>query len=142
VLRAARAVARQVEGAAEQRLVDDLLNTAAAGGRAAGTLDTTLEALASGQVQSLVLAGDGGDPGGRCRRCGRLARAGATHCPACETELDPVDDVGEAAIQQVLAQAGEITLVHGAAAERLAAEAGGMAALLRFVTHPAEPATI
>ena len=125
-------IERSVERAHEQRLLIELLDTAAAGGRAIAGLGPTLNALWLGEVQTLVVAQSATRPGSECPNCGRLEPAETGVCPACGTALRHVDDLVERAIERTLEQGGRVEVLHGEAARRLQAEGEGLGAFLRF----------
>lgn len=135
VLERTREVRRQAERAAEERLVDDLIDHAGPGDRATVGVTPTLEALWKGQVRRLVIADSTRLPGGECPQCGLLTVDTATACPACGAPVKPLEDLPERAIEKVLEQAGSVEIVHGHAAERLSAVGRGWGALLRFTTE-------
>ena len=66
-----------------------------------------------------------------CPSCGWLGPAGERSCPVDETELEPLDDLTEAAVELTIQQSAEILAVQRRR-EELAERAGGIAALLRF----------
>ncbi len=124
-LRAAEAVERENE----QRLVDDLLESAS-GPRVVLGLPGTLDALAEGRVHLLVLADNLAESGAQCLACGRLV-TNAEQCPACGAPTAPVPNLREAVVQQALAAGARVETVAGGAAARLG-EHGGIGAWTRF----------
>lgn len=137
VMERTRTMAAEAEREGESVIVEQAINDAAAGGPAASGLDATLLAVSNAQVGLLVVEGNLVATGGTCPSCGRLAAGDGARCPACGAELSAVDDIVEYAIGRVIMAGGGVELVHGAAATRLQAEAGGIGALLRYV--PSEP---
>lgn len=133
------ALALQAEREGEVAIVELVINDSAAGGLATTGLEAVLLAVGNAQVGTLVVVGDLDASGGVCPACGRLTAGSAEVCPGCGAVLDPVDDVVESAIERTLVAGGGVELVHGAAAERLGTEAGGIGALLRYVTNAAGP---
>ena len=90
-------------------------------------IDPTLRALARGQVRTLLVHADAGEPGFRCGDSGRLARTERE----CRGEGEPVAvlDVVDDAIEEGLRQRVDINVVY----EPEAREAvHGLAGLLRF----------
>ena len=123
---------RGVEREFEKRLVDELLDTAGARGRAACGVAPTLEALAQGSVRTLVVAEALHDRGSECPHCGRLEPGSVASCPACGAAMRPVHDLYHSAARRALLQAGRVETVHGEAARRLQERCGGLAAFLRY----------
>jgi peptide subunit release factor 1 (eRF1) len=121
-----------VEREAEERLLDELLETAGAGGRATRGLAPTLEALWLGEVRTLVVADGAAGEGSECPRCGRLEPGELATCPACGSAMRPVHDVFHRAMARAIEQAGRVEAVHGDAARRLLQAGDGLGALLRF----------
>jgi peptide subunit release factor 1 (eRF1) len=121
-----------VEREAEERLLDELFETAGAGGRATRGLAPTLEALWLGEVRTLVVADGAAGEGSECPRCGRLEPGEVATCPACGSAMRPVHDVFHRAMARAVEQAGRVEVVHGDAARRLREAADGLGALLRF----------
>jgi peptide subunit release factor 1 (eRF1) len=86
-----------------------------------------LKALARGQVRSLLVNSDAGEPGFRCGDSGRLALTEA-ECRG-EGEPIPVIDIVDDAIEEALRQSVDVNVVYEPEA-RDAIE--GLGALLRF----------
>jgi peptide chain release factor subunit 1 len=81
-----------------QRDVATALRDRGAQGEAAVRgLTPTLEALATGRVETLVVEEGFAAPGVRCGNCRALA-AGDGSCPVCGSEVTPVDNVVDAAV--------------------------------------------
>ncbi len=132
ILRQTQEIERQVERAAEEQLVVDLLEQAAPWGRATCGVAPTLDAIWQGRVHKLIVADGAQLPGSECPWCGWLEPGGSARCPLCDTVMEPVSDVIERAIERTLAEGGTVETVHGPAAARLGQAAGGLAALLRL----------
>ncbi len=123
---------REAERAAEEQLVAELFETAAAGGPATHGVAPTLEAIWLGRVHKLVVADGLRLPGSECPGCGRLVPDCPPNCPACGATPTPLADVAERAIERTLDEAGTVEVVHGPPARRLSEEGEGLGALLRF----------
>jgi peptide chain release factor subunit 1 len=121
-----------VEREAEERLLQELFETAGAGGRATRGLAPTLEALWLGEVRTLVVADGAAGGGSECPRCGRLEPGEVATCPACGSAMRPVHDVFHRAMARAVEQAGRVEVVHGDAAWRLLEAGDGLGALLCF----------
>jgi peptide subunit release factor 1 (eRF1) len=122
----------RVEREAEERLLQELVETAGAGGRAIQGLASTLEALWLGEVRTLVVAHGVERQGSECTNCGRLEPDTLATCPACGSAMRAVHDVVHRAMARTIEQAGRVEVVHGDAARRLLQAGDGMGALLRF----------
>jgi peptide subunit release factor 1 (eRF1) len=121
-----------VEREAEERLLDELFETAGAGGRATRGLAPTLEALWLSEVRTLVVADGVAGEGSECPRCGRLVPGEVATCPACGSAMHPVHDLFHRAMARTMEQAGRVEVAHGDAARRLLEAGDGLGALLRF----------
>jgi peptide chain release factor subunit 1 len=122
----------RVEREAEDQLLQNLFETAGAGGRATRGVAPTLEALWLGEVRTLVVADGAQGEGSECPNCGRLEPGDVATCPACGSAMRPVHDVIHRAMARTIEQAGRVEVVRGDAARRLLEVGGGLGALLRF----------
>jgi peptide chain release factor subunit 1 len=126
------AIEQRIERTAEDRLVTELLETVAAGGRGACGAEPTLEALWEGAVQKLVVAEGLHLAGVECTSCRRLVAGSPAQCPICGGPVRPLDDLVERAAERTIEQDGAVEVVHGDAAQCLQQEGGGLCAHLRF----------
>jgi peptide chain release factor subunit 1 len=101
------------------------------GGRAAFDLQEVLRALNERRVECLLVDERFAAPGTTCPECGWLGPDGERTCPVDGTELEPLDDLTDAAIELTLQQSAEILAVRRRR-EELQQRAGGIAAMLRF----------
>jgi peptide chain release factor subunit 1 len=140
ILERVLAIEQEVERRQEVQLVEDLINTARAGGLASVEPEEVLLAVADGCVHRLVLVEGLSQPGFECSTCGALwLRPDLSQCPRCEQPVHAHPDVIERAIERTLLADGRVEAVQGPAAELLRRE-GGLGAILRFrlpVTVPA-----
>jgi peptide subunit release factor 1 (eRF1) len=120
------AVREGYERISERALVHEMLEGIGTGWGANG-LGPTLKALARGQVRSLLVNSDAGQPGFRCGDSGRLALT-ERECRG-EGEPVPVLDIVDDAIEEALRQGVDVNVVYEPEA-RDAIESLG--ALLRF----------
>jgi peptide chain release factor subunit 1 len=132
ILERTLAIERDVERAAEERLVADVLETAAAGGPAIHGLGATLEAVWLGRVHALVVADGLTAPGSECEGCGRLAVDVPAACPACGGRVRGLEDVVERAMERTLEEGGRVEVVHDEPAGRLRDAGEGIGAVLRY----------
>jgi hypothetical protein len=80
-----------------------------------------------------ALSAEAHDMHARCRTCAALLQTPQGPCPICSSKgIDVVPDVIELAIEQTLEEDGTLELVRSAAARRMLAPIGPVAALLRW----------
>jgi peptide subunit release factor 1 (eRF1) len=132
ILERTLAIERQVEREAEDRLVDQILEAAGAGGRATCGVSPTLEAVWLDQVQTLIVADWTRVPGASCPNCGRLAAPATRACPACGHAMEAAEDLIPAIVDRVIEQDGAAEIVQDQPARRLVERCDGLAALVRF----------
>lgn len=125
-------LAKRAEREAEARLLDELLDLAAPGGRAVRGVTPTLDTLFQAAVRTLVVADGVRLSGAECTNCGRLLAGDAAACTLCGGTTRPVGDLVEWAVERTFQQGGDVELIHGDAAARLREEGAGLGALLRF----------
>lgn len=125
-------IERDVERAAEERLVAEVLETAAAGGLATYGLAPTLEAVWLGRVHLLLVADGLRSPGSECESCGRLGADVPAACSACGGSVRRLDDVVERAMERALDEGGRVEVVHDESGARLREAAEGIGAVLRY----------
>ena len=132
ILDKALEVERRIEADAEERLVDDVLEIAASGGRATRGVAPTIEALWIGDVRVLLMADSLKLSGSECSNCRYLQMGSARNCTMCGASMSEVHDLGHQLARRTLEQRGRVEIVHGQAAEHLSAAGEGTAAFLRF----------
>ena len=122
------------EAAQRAEALAQLEERLAAGGRAALGLEPVLAALGERRVERLVLDHNLQARGARCPGCGLLYPEGTTACPADGTELDPVRDLREAAVEAAVLQDAAVTVVGEGSdpPPPVLLRGGGVGALLRF----------
>ena len=136
VLEKALEIERRLERETEERLLDELLEKAGAGGRATCGVVATLDALWFDAVQTLVVSAGVHVGGIECPNCGRLDPGTFVTCPACDTPTRPVHDLFHRAMGSARERAAGVEVLHGEAAGRLMKEGGGLGALLRYPPPP------
>ena len=108
--------------------LDTVLVDAEGGGRAAGGVEATIDAVNRGTVDRLYLLASYREDGRACPTCQALERTTDEVCRWCGAATNTLE-LGEAMVQRVLAAGGDVaSLEVHAALER----AGGVAALLRY----------
>jgi peptide chain release factor subunit 1 len=103
-------VEERLEADRDRATLEGLAADAAAGRPVAVGLEAALEALGFGRVAMLVVRFGFEQPGMACPACGRLT-LGGSRCPACDSRLEPVDDVVEAAVGAALGQGAAIETI-------------------------------
>ena len=100
------------------------------GERGARGLGEVLPALNERRLELLLLEEQFSAPGAQCPECGWLGPADEKRCPVDDSELVPVDNLSDAAIELALQQsAGLLAMRHNPEALR---QHEGIAAVLRF----------
>jgi len=114
----------------DERREEEALARLAEGSRATSGLENVLRPLNERRVEKLLIDDGFEAAGALCPKCGLLASGDTTECPADGTSLEPVDDVGERAVELALAQDAHVLPVRRRADELNAR--GGIAVLTRF----------
>ncbi len=125
---------RQARAADADATVTALGSRLDSGGAAVAGLDDTLSALAERRVENLVLGRNFAATGGRCPSCGLLYAQPSGSCPVDGTELEPVADLREAAVEAAVLQDAAVTVVGDGSnpPPPVLRRHGGIGALLRF----------
>jgi peptide chain release factor subunit 1 len=105
-------IEHRVEREREAVNVARLREAIAAGGRGVAGLAPVLGALAENRVEHLLVSLGYDDAGWRCESCGGLASVGP-RCKRCGSEMTPVDDVVEEAMEDALAQGIRVDVCVG-----------------------------
>lgn len=94
----------------------------------------TLDCLSEGRVLTLVVDDSFAAAGTECRHCGSLFEdAGLSKCPVCgEGNLEAVNDLVEAALQQALERRAQIAFVRDPACRSALSDKAPLQALLRY----------
>jgi peptide chain release factor subunit 1 len=121
-------VEEELEREEERSKVDRVAGLVRAGDRAVAGLEPTLQALAEGRADEMLVSIDLSAPGRLCRTCGRLTtRRG--RCPTCGSETEEIPDVVDAAVAAAFRGGSRVEIVaEDGAMEPLE----GVGALLRF----------
>jgi peptide chain release factor subunit 1 len=118
-------VRREHEREQERALADEMEESL--GEWAVNGMADTLRALSRGQVRTLLVSADAGQPGARCNNTGRLTLA-PMEC-GDEGGGTPVLDVVDEAIEEALRQRVIVNVIYDEAAAK---KVDGLAGLLRF----------
>ena len=108
--------------------LDTVLVEAEGGGRAAASVEATIDAVNRGTVDRLYLLASYREDGRGCPTCQALQRANDLACRWCGAATNALE-LGEAMVQRVLAAGGDVASIDVHAG---LARAGGVAALLRY----------
>jgi peptide subunit release factor 1 (eRF1) len=95
------ALEQQIERREEARAVDQLRQSVGSGQRALAGLGPVLQALSECRVEQLLVSAGFSATGWHCSTCDRLCLVGP-RCPGCQSDLAPVDDVVEEAVEVAL----------------------------------------
>jgi peptide chain release factor subunit 1 len=129
VLEKALSIAGRAETAREDRMIETVVTAAAKGREGVVQLDETLDAVHAGRVQTLLFQDGFRAPGYRCTGCGHLTARSAAVCAFCGGSYECIEDAVELAVRKVIADGGEVEVVHGNTSLQQAGEIGG---LLRY----------
>jgi peptide chain release factor subunit 1 len=128
VLEKSLAVEEEIEEARERQVVERLVAETSAGRNGNMGLAPVLDALNFERVETLVVPFGLSRPGFRCAQNGHLAAEGST-CAICQSALEPVPDVVDAAVASALRQGSRVEILSLVEPEETAKDIG---ALLRF----------
>ena len=128
VLAQALTIEDQVEWDHEKRMAEELVHKAGARKLAVSGVGATLDALARGEAQTLLVEDGFEMPGFVCYSC-HYSNLEEGACPHCHKPLEPCPDIVDEAIELALRKNCQIEHVRGPTALR---DAGRMGAILRF----------
>jgi len=132
ILARAHQVVEDAERASEKRLVQEMLEAAAAGGPGVLGLDRTLAALLEGRVRTLLVAEGERQEGAVCPNCDYLAAKPFETCPLCGARADRTPDVVGVAMERALLSGAHVESLLGEAKEELLRRGHPVAAILRY----------
>ena len=112
----------------EAEVVQRLREAVATGRRGVAGLGPVLEALRDRRVERLLVSHGYTEPGWRCGSCDAIADVGRA-CPACQTDMEAIDDVVEEAVEVALSQSARVEICIGNADLDVLGRVG---ALLRY----------
>jgi peptide chain release factor subunit 1 len=122
------AIEERLAAEKEQALVEELLAKAEAGRLAVAGVGETLDAVARGEAQTLLVDSAFEMPGYTCPTC-RWPVLEATECPRCHRPTEPCADIVDEVVELALEKNCQIRHVHGHTPLR---DAGRIGALLRY----------
>jgi len=122
-------VGQEADRRREVRLVETVVTNAAKDHSGVVGLEATLYAMHQGRVQTLVLKEGLRAPGSRCQGCGTITTKALDACPYCGGKLNPVADVVEVAVREVMQAGGDIEFLHD---ETDLEKHGAIGAILRY----------
>ena len=103
-------VSAAAELAARDPAIDRVVESLRTGRRAFAGLEATLDSLAVGDVETLLIERNFTAPGARCAQCGALATP-RVDCVRCGAALIPEDDITEAVIDGALTLGATVHVV-------------------------------
>jgi peptide chain release factor subunit 1 len=107
--------------------IQELLDTAGAGGPAALGITDVLAAVNAKAIDRLIVSGSFTKEGAVCDSCGWLSRNG-TSCPVCGSATRPTEDLVDEIIEATIGESGEVLQVSVASA----LDRQAIGAILRF----------
>ncbi len=113
----------------EKKLVDAMITGASKGRGGTLQLEDTLGAVRSGRVQTLILRDGFRAPGYQCLGCEYVTVEKLDLCPFCGGVFKQLPDAVEEAVRQVLAQGGDVEVLHD---PQLVGSFENIGALLRY----------
>ncbi len=122
-------IAREFERERASRLVEEAITKAAKGKGATTGPDDTVNAVAQGRVQILLVQEGFHTPGRVCPNCGYMTIQPVNPCPYCFSDMKELPDIVSRAIEQTVKANGKVIVVQG---DSKLKEAGSIAALLRY----------
>ncbi len=128
VLTRAMQIGQLAEQQRETALVERMLTAAAKGQDGAVGLDTTLEAVQAGRVQTLIVQEGLRLPAYQCQGCDHLLTRSMNTCLFCGKSFVKIDDAVELAVRKVMQTGGEVEIVR----DNPALQEVGIGALLRY----------
>lgn len=129
VLAKAMEIGRAAEMQREERLVDNILTSAAKGHGGTTNLEETLQAIREGRVLTLVIRDGYRASGSQCQSCGYLSSLPMETCPFCGANCQRIPDVVDLAVSKVMLTGGDVEVLHNGQASGKFENIG---ALLRY----------
>jgi peptide subunit release factor 1 (eRF1) len=105
-------IGEQYERRREQRLVEQVITSAAKGADGVVNLEDTLAAVHEGRVQALVVSEGYRAESYQCQGCGYMTTQQLETCPFCGKNFGRIDDAVEMAVRKVMQDGGEVDIVY------------------------------
>jgi release factor family 10 len=134
VRNAAAPLAEKFERDAEEKLVQDLVTSAAKSTRVVIGLGHTLHALNQRRIWQLVYAEGFHSPGYECPGCAALFSVENSSCSFCGSVVTSIEDVVERAVDHGVRSGARVEVIRSEEAESSLMNAGGIGAFLRTRT--------
>jgi peptide chain release factor subunit 1 len=131
---AAAPLAEKFERVTEEKLVNDLITSAAKSPRVVIGIERTLYALNQRRIWQFVYAEGFHSKGYECPKCGALFSVETASCSFCGSAVNFVEDVVERAIDHAVRRGMKVEVVRGEEGESSLMNAGGIGAFLRTRT--------
>jgi hypothetical protein len=131
---AAAPLAEKFERDAEEKLVQDLVTSAAKSTRVVIGLEHTLHALNQRRIWQLVYAEGFHSTGYECPGCVALFSVETPSCSLCGSVVTPIEDVIERAVDHAVRKGARVEVIRSEEAESSLMNAGGIGAFLRTRT--------
>jgi len=112
VLNRALQVGFEAEQKRELRMVENVVTLAAKESGATVGLETTLSAINSSRVHTILIQEGFRKSGYRCQSCGMLTTLPVTECNICSGKIERIPDVVDLAVNTVMRSGGEVEVVH------------------------------
>jgi peptide chain release factor subunit 1 len=122
-------IGKEAETQREAHLIDVVITNTAKKHGGVTHLEETLRALHEGKVQTLVLQEGLREMGFQCQGCGFLTSIEMPTCPFCGGSFQPIADVVDLAVQEVMGQGGVVEFIH---MDSVPKKFGGIGAILRY----------
>jgi peptide chain release factor subunit 1 len=112
VLERAMQIGKQAEFRKEENLLKKLVTGAAKEQRAVLSLDTTLQALRDGRVQTLVITDGYHESAYRCQGCGYATTVEMPNCQYCGGAFSQIPDAVELVVHDIMRSGGEVEVLQ------------------------------
>ena len=132
-------IRRQVDQIMEERasswrreLVRDVIAESSRDGRGALGLKRVLQALETGEAQSIILSEKFSAAGAQCQNCGHLDAGVREKCPLCGHSTTESGDISDAVLVQAMQAGIEVVYIKEESEMAELSRCDGIAARLRF----------
>jgi peptide subunit release factor 1 (eRF1) len=112
ILARAMELGNQAESKQEEKLLNQIVTSAAKGKGGVLGLDGTLSAVREGRIQILAFQNGYRAPGYRCQGCGYLTAQVQAVCPYCGGSFSQIPDAVEMAVHDVMRAGGDVDVLQ------------------------------